>query len=170
MVDRGGAAELFRERAARASDEGRRTRAEGPRSVMEALLADVEHLASIGGWSWDLVTREATWSDEMYRIQGLEPQSVPAGPELLLSSIAARSPMGRRRQRPNASWAACITRSIWLAVERVEVPHALAGVRVGGRIVRVCRGSHARSGRPRRRGVEAQSPSGACCRPPPRGR
>jgi DNA-binding CsgD family transcriptional regulator len=56
-------------------------------SVMETLLADVEHLASIGGWSWDLATHEATWSDEMYRIHGLEPQSVPASPELLLSSV-----------------------------------------------------------------------------------
>ncbi|WP_445149565.1 LuxR C-terminal-related transcriptional regulator [Baekduia sp. Peel2402] len=54
---------------------------------METLLADVEQLASIGGWSWDLITREATWSDEMYRIQGLEPQSVPAGPELVLRSV-----------------------------------------------------------------------------------
>jgi DNA-binding CsgD family transcriptional regulator len=54
---------------------------------METLLADVEHLASIGGWSWDLTTHEATWSDELYRIQGLEPQSVPASPELLLRSV-----------------------------------------------------------------------------------
>jgi DNA-binding CsgD family transcriptional regulator len=57
------------------------------RSVMETLLSDVQHLASIGGWSWDLTTREATWSDELYRIQGLEPQSVPASLELLLSSV-----------------------------------------------------------------------------------
>lgn len=57
------------------------------RSVMESLLADVEQLASIGGWSWDLTTQEATWSDEMYRIQGLEPQSVAASPELLLRSV-----------------------------------------------------------------------------------
>ncbi len=54
---------------------------------MERLLADVEHLASIGGWSWDLTTGEATWSDELYRIQGLEPQSIPAGPELLLGAV-----------------------------------------------------------------------------------
>jgi len=54
---------------------------------MERLLSDVEHLASIGGWSWDLATREAIWSDELYRIQGLEPQSVPASLELLLSSV-----------------------------------------------------------------------------------
>jgi DNA-binding CsgD family transcriptional regulator len=57
------------------------------RSVMETLLADVEQLASIGGWSWDLATGEATWSDELYRIQGLEPQSVPASLELLLRSV-----------------------------------------------------------------------------------
>lgn len=65
----------------------RRAGADGQRSVMETLLADVEHLASIGGWSWDLTTHEATWSDELYRIQGLEPQSVPASPELLLRSV-----------------------------------------------------------------------------------
>jgi hypothetical protein len=42
-----------------------------------------------------------------------------------------------------------------LAVERVELHHALAGVGVGGRVVlRVSCGSHARSGRPRRRRVE----------------
>jgi DNA-binding CsgD family transcriptional regulator len=67
--------------------EAQRTGAEGHRSVMETLLADVEHLASIGGWSWDLSTHEATWSDEMYRIHGLEPQSVSASRELLLSSV-----------------------------------------------------------------------------------
>ncbi|MBJ7330734.1 MAG: GAF domain-containing protein [Solirubrobacteraceae bacterium] len=77
------------DRAADAQDEARRSGTGGHRSVMESLLADVEHLASIGGWSWDLNTREATWSDEMYRIQGLEPQSVPASAELLLSSVPA---------------------------------------------------------------------------------
>jgi DNA-binding CsgD family transcriptional regulator len=54
---------------------------------MERLLTDVAHLASIGGWSWDLATHEAIWSDELYRIHGLEPQSVPASLELLLSSV-----------------------------------------------------------------------------------
>jgi DNA-binding CsgD family transcriptional regulator len=75
------------ERAAGAPDGSRPAGGEGQRSVMETLLADVEHLASIGGWSWDLTTHEATWSDELYRIQGLEPQSVPASPELLLRSV-----------------------------------------------------------------------------------
>jgi DNA-binding CsgD family transcriptional regulator len=75
------------ERAAGAPDTGRRTGSDGFRSVMETLLADVEQLASIGGWSWDLATHEAIWSDELYRIHGLEPQSVPASLELLLSSV-----------------------------------------------------------------------------------
>src|SRR6195952_1565423 len=69
------------------SDPERAAGADGHRSVMETLLADVEHLAPIGGWSWDLTTHEATWSDELYRIQGLEPQTIPASLELLLSSV-----------------------------------------------------------------------------------
>jgi PAS domain S-box-containing protein len=75
------------QRVAGEVDTGRHTGTDKPRTVLERLLTDVEHLASIGGWSWDLSTREAIWSDELYRIQGLEPQSVPASLELLLSSV-----------------------------------------------------------------------------------
>jgi PAS domain S-box-containing protein len=38
----------------------------------ERLLAEAQRLAQIGSWSWDFATRVAFWSDELYRIFGVE--------------------------------------------------------------------------------------------------
>jgi PAS domain S-box-containing protein len=38
----------------------------------ESLLARSQRIARIGSWSWDLRTGEFVWSDEMYRIFGLD--------------------------------------------------------------------------------------------------
>jgi PAS domain S-box-containing protein len=37
-------------------------------------LADAQKMAHIGNWDWNLVTGELFWSDEVYRIFGLNPQ------------------------------------------------------------------------------------------------
>ena len=37
-------------------------------------LAEAQRMAHIGNWDWDIVTDEIYWSDEMYRIFGLNPQ------------------------------------------------------------------------------------------------
>ncbi len=42
----------------------------------EARLAEAQRLAHLGGWEWDVQTDEISWSDEVYRIYGLKPQSV----------------------------------------------------------------------------------------------
>jgi PAS domain S-box-containing protein len=54
---------------------------------MSALLASAEELALMGGWEMDLDTRHARWTDGMYRIHGLSPQSVQPGVEMLLQLI-----------------------------------------------------------------------------------
>lgn len=41
----------------------------------EKLHRQAQALTHIGNWSWDIITNEIIWSDEMYRIYGLEPQS-----------------------------------------------------------------------------------------------
>lgn len=41
----------------------------------ENLLARSQRIAKIGSWSWDLRTGEFIWSDEMYRIFGLDKQT-----------------------------------------------------------------------------------------------
>jgi PAS domain S-box-containing protein len=40
----------------------------------EELYKQAQALAHIGNWVWNLRTEEITWSDELYRIFGLEPQ------------------------------------------------------------------------------------------------
>jgi PAS domain S-box-containing protein len=42
----------------------------------EAQLAEAQRIAGIGSWEWEVGTNEVVWSDELYRLYGLEPQSV----------------------------------------------------------------------------------------------
>lgn len=62
--------DLMNEVAERRSTEDRVRRS-------EQQLAEAQHLAQIGSWEWDIAENCVTWSDELYRIYGLEPQSVP---------------------------------------------------------------------------------------------
>jgi PAS domain S-box-containing protein len=39
----------------------------------ESHLAEAQLLAKIGSWSWDLKTDRVSWSDQLYRIYGMEP-------------------------------------------------------------------------------------------------
>jgi two-component system cell cycle sensor histidine kinase/response regulator CckA len=50
-------------------------------SKREALLVEAERVAHLGSWAWDLRTQEIGWSDEFYRILGLDPALVePSSP------------------------------------------------------------------------------------------
>ncbi len=40
-------------------------------------LNEVEATSQLGSWSWDIDADVVSWSDEMYRIHGLAPQSMP---------------------------------------------------------------------------------------------
>ena len=42
-----------------------------------ARLEEAQRVAHVGHWEWDLETHEVVWSDETYRIFGLEPQERP---------------------------------------------------------------------------------------------
>lgn len=39
----------------------------------ERQLANAQHLAHLGSWSWELKSNTLTWSDELYRIFGVQP-------------------------------------------------------------------------------------------------
>jgi C4-dicarboxylate-specific signal transduction histidine kinase/putative methionine-R-sulfoxide reductase with GAF domain len=41
----------------------------------QARLAEAQRIAHLGGWDWNVVTDELSWSDEMFRIFGFAPQS-----------------------------------------------------------------------------------------------
>jgi PAS domain S-box-containing protein len=42
----------------------------------EVQLAQAQRLAHVGSWDWDLRTNKVAWSDELYRIFGLEPGTI----------------------------------------------------------------------------------------------
>ena len=42
-------------------------------------LAQAQSSAQLGSWEWDIKTDRITWSDQMYRIYGLEPGSIELG-------------------------------------------------------------------------------------------
>ncbi|WP_224962935.1 sensor histidine kinase [Geomonas subterranea] len=44
----------------------------------ERQLTAAQRIAHLGSWQWDLDAENMDWSDEMYRICGLEPGSIPA--------------------------------------------------------------------------------------------
>src|SRR5215470_16596336 len=49
-----------------------------PRTVrLERQLEAAQKITHIGSWEWDLATGVVTWSDELYRVYGLEPRSHP---------------------------------------------------------------------------------------------
>ena len=47
----------------------------------EAQLADAQQLAALGSWEWNIVSGEVTWSPELYRILGRDPDASAASYE-----------------------------------------------------------------------------------------
>ena len=53
---------------------------------LQRQLDAAQQVTHIGSWDWDLATGHVTWSDELYRIYGLEPRKV----EISLEGFLAR--------------------------------------------------------------------------------
>ncbi len=65
----------------------------------EARLAEAQRLAHLGSWEWDIATDRVTWSDELYRIFGLEPGSTDLTFKTFVSRIHPED-----RERMQAMW------------------------------------------------------------------
>jgi PAS domain S-box-containing protein len=50
-------------------------------------LSEAQRLAHIGSWEWDIAADEVRWSDELYRIYGLEPERFGASYEEFLARV-----------------------------------------------------------------------------------
>jgi diguanylate cyclase (GGDEF)-like protein/PAS domain S-box-containing protein len=50
-------------------------------------LEEAQEVAHLGGWERDLATDTVTWSPELYRLLGLEPDTVVPGPDAFFSCI-----------------------------------------------------------------------------------
>jgi PAS domain S-box-containing protein len=53
----------------------------------EKQLAEAQRIAHIGSWSWDVTSNKITWSDELYRIFGIQPQEFGATYEAYFSYV-----------------------------------------------------------------------------------
>ena len=58
-------------------DVTERVRAEEERRRSQTLLREMERIAHIGSWEWNLETGALWWSEELYRVYGVAPDSGP---------------------------------------------------------------------------------------------
>jgi PAS domain S-box-containing protein len=93
-----------------------------PRNVIrEALQKQLElaqQITHIGSWQWDVATNRVMWSDELYRIYGLEPQSV----EISFESFIARVHPDDRARTTSAVTKALATGGKFSYPERIVRP------------------------------------------------
>jgi PAS domain S-box-containing protein len=57
------------------------------RGKAEAAFNEAQHVAHVGSWDWDLGTNRVSWSDELFRIYGLEPKSQEVTFEVYLERV-----------------------------------------------------------------------------------
>ncbi|MDA8308378.1 MAG: GAF domain-containing protein, partial [Deltaproteobacteria bacterium] len=69
------------------NDITERKRAEQRLRESQALLAESQKISHLGSWSYDLGTNRLTWSDEVYRIFGLEPREFDGTYEAFLDAV-----------------------------------------------------------------------------------
>jgi two-component system sensor histidine kinase EvgS len=72
----------------------------------EALLNTTQRIAKIGGWEWDVERAEMFWTEETYRIHGINPAECPEGGDLVGTSTACYCAEGR--ERVLAAFHACV--------------------------------------------------------------
>ncbi|MFL5788486.1 MAG: PAS domain-containing protein, partial [Flavisolibacter sp.] len=53
----------------------------------ESIYKQAEELANMGNWTWDFKNQVLEWTDQLYKIYGLEPQSEPMNTEKILSFV-----------------------------------------------------------------------------------
>jgi PAS domain S-box-containing protein len=57
------------------------------RSATAENLAEAQSIAGLGSWEWDIGANRVTWSDELFRLYGLAPQSVAVNFESFLERV-----------------------------------------------------------------------------------
>ncbi len=56
-------------------------------ALREQQMAEAQHLAHVGSWEWDVVTGSIDWSDELYRLFGLDPGTERPTLELFMQRV-----------------------------------------------------------------------------------
>lgn len=68
-------------------DVTERVHAEKERARRESLLAETQRLARIGSWDWDVTSDRITWSEELHRIFGTDPETFDPSLEAYLKRL-----------------------------------------------------------------------------------
>ena len=68
-----------------------RRRAEQALQRKDAELIEAQRLAQLGNWQWNANSKVATWSEELYRIHGLDSKLPPPPPQELRALFTAES-------------------------------------------------------------------------------
>lgn len=96
-----------------------RKRAEDRLKRSEAQLAQAQHIAHLGSWEWDIVANKVTWSEEMYRIFGLTPETFAATYEGYLSLVGSED----RQRVDQAVREALRSRQSFFFYHRLSLPN-----------------------------------------------
>jgi diguanylate cyclase (GGDEF)-like protein/PAS domain S-box-containing protein len=64
-----------------------RKRIEETLNQNQRMLAEAQDVGHMGSWEWDMAANKVTWSSELYRIYGLEPQQYAATFEAYLALV-----------------------------------------------------------------------------------
>ena len=62
-----------------------------------ATLSEAQTVARIGSWEWDIAEDRVTWSDELYRLYGVEPGEEPLSFETFLEHVHPEDRAGTER-------------------------------------------------------------------------
>jgi len=78
-------------------DMTERYQAQADLTANEAKLAEAQQIARMGSWEWEIAADRVTWSDELYRIYGVEPDGAPGSYGSYLDKVHAddRARVGR---------------------------------------------------------------------------
>jgi PAS domain S-box-containing protein len=74
-----------------------RKRADEELKRSEERLAAAQKMAHVGSWEWDVITNKVVWSDEEYRLFGLEPREGEASYRFYLSLVHPDARKGAMR-------------------------------------------------------------------------
>jgi PAS domain S-box-containing protein len=77
----------IRDISLRRGSEDERSRLIDELRASERNLADAQRLAHTGSWEWDVAAAAGVRSDELHRIYGVEPGSIPGTPEAFLAFV-----------------------------------------------------------------------------------
>jgi PAS domain S-box-containing protein len=69
------------------ADIEKRKRAEAELRKSRESLSNAQRIAGLGNWDWDIARDEHRWSDQNYRVLGLEPKSVQPGRQSFMARV-----------------------------------------------------------------------------------